>query len=142
MAVILNPYLGFRDNARAAIEFYHSVFGGDLNVSTFAELHGSEDPADQDKIMHSQLTAPGGLTLMASDTPNSMEYTPGTNYSVSLSGGNEDDAELRGYWDKLVADGEITQPLVVAPWGDAFGMVLDKFGVLWLVNIAGAPTAG
>ena len=141
MAVILNPYLGFRDSARAAIEFYHSVFGGDLNVSTFAELHGSEDPADQDKIMHSQLTAPGGLTLMASDTPSSMEYTPGTNYSVSLSGGNEDDAELRGYWDKLVAGGEITQPLVVAPWGDAFGMVLDKFGVLWLVNIAGAPTA-
>ena len=141
MAVTLNPYLGFRDNARAAMEFYHSVFGGELTQSTFAELHGSEDPAEQDKIMHSQLVAPGGLTLMASDTPNTMDYTPGDNYSVSLSGGTEDDAELRGYWDKLAAGGQITMPLEVASWGDAFGMVKDKFGVLWLLNLAGAPAA-
>jgi PhnB protein len=139
MAVTLNPYLGFRDNARAAMEFYHSVFGGELTQSTFAELHGSEDPAEQDKIMHAQLVAPGGLTLMASDTPNTMDYTPGDNYSVSLSGGTDDDAELRGYWDKLTPGGEIVEPLAIAPWGDAFGMVKDKFGVLWLVNIAGAP---
>jgi PhnB protein len=141
MAVTLNPYLGFRGNAREAMEFYHSVFGGELTQSTFAELHGSEDPTEQDKIMHSQLVAPGGLTLMASDTPNSMAYTPGDNFSVSLSGGTEDDAELRGYWDKLIVGGEITAPLVVAVWGDAFGMVKDKFGVLWLVNIAGTPAA-
>jgi PhnB protein len=141
MAVTLNPYLGFRGDARAAMEFYHSVFGGELTQSTYAEFHASEDPTEQDKIMHSQLVAPGGLTLMASDTPNSMAYTPGDNFSISLSGGTEDDAELRGYWDKLIVGGEITAPLVVAVWGDAFGMVKDKFGVLWLVNIAGTPAA-
>ncbi|MCU1579783.1 MAG: PhnB protein [Rhodoglobus sp.] len=141
MAVTLNPYLGFRGDARAAMEFYHSVFGGELTQSTYAEFHASEDPTEQDNIMHSQLVAPGGLTLMASDTPNSMAYTPGDNYSISLSGGAEDDDELRGYWDKLVVGGEITAPLVVAAWGDAFGMVKDKFGVLWLVNIAGTPAA-
>lgn len=77
------------------------VFGGELTVSSFAEHHASEDPAEADKIMHAQLVPPSGLTLMAADTPNSMSYTRGENFSVSLSG--EDEAELRGYWDKLNA---------------------------------------
>jgi PhnB protein len=135
---VLNPYLSFRDTARQAMDFYQSVFGGELTRSTFAEYHASEDPAEQDKIMHSQLKTGGGLVLMAADTPNSMEYTPGNNYSVSLSGGDE--AELRGYWDKLAAGGTVAMPLEKAPWGDTFGMCADKFGVSWLVNIAGAPS--
>ena len=134
MTTRLNPYLGFRDTAREAMEFYRSVFGGDLTISTFAELQASEDPAEQDKVMHSMLTTENGLTLMASDTPNSMEVTPGTNYSVSLSG--EDDAELRGYWEKLSDGGTVTMPLDKAPWGDSFGMCVDKYGVSWLVNIS------
>lgn len=136
MSTRLNPYLGFRDSARAAMDFYQSVFGGELTRSTFAEYHASDDPTEQDKIMHSMLATDAGLVLMAADTPNSMELTPGTNYSVSLSG--EDDAEVRGYWEKLAAGGVVTMPLGVAPWGDAFGMCIDKFGVTWLVNIAGA----
>jgi len=135
MSTRLNPYLSFRDAASEAMVFYQSVFGGELTRSTFADFGASEDPAEQDKIMHSMLTTDNGLVLMASDTPNSMEYTPGTNYSVSLSG--EDDAELRGYWEKLSADSTITMPLDRAPWGDTFGMCVDKFGVSWLVNIAG-----
>jgi PhnB protein len=134
----LNPYLGFRDTARQAMDFYQSVFGGELTRSTFAEFHASEDPAEQEKIMHSMLTTDGGLALMASDTPNSMDYTPGSNYSVSLSG--EDEAELRGYWDKLSDGGTVSIPLARAPWGDSFGMCTDKFGVSWLVNIAEPKT--
>ena len=99
MPTMLNPYLGFRDTAREAMEFYQSVFGGELMLSTFAEMHASEDPAEQDKIMHGMLTSPSGLVLMGADTPNSMDYTPGDNFSVSLSG--DDEAELRGYWDEL-----------------------------------------
>jgi PhnB protein len=133
MATRLNPYLGFRDTARQAMDFYQSVFGGDITRSTFAEFHASEDPAEQDKVMHSTLTTAQGFTLMASDTPNSMEYTPGTNFSVSLSG--EDEDELRGYWDKLASGGTVTMPLEKAPWGDSFGMVNDQFGVTWLINI-------
>jgi PhnB protein len=136
MSIQLNPYLSFRDNARQAMDFYQTVFGGQLEQSTFADLHASDDPAEQDKIMHSQLSTDAGLTLMASDTPNSMEFTPGTNHSVSLSG--DDEPELRGYWDKLSAGGTVSMPLEAAPWGDTFGMCVDKFGVSWLVNISGA----
>jgi PhnB protein len=135
MTTRLNPYLSFRDSAKEAMDFYHSVFGGELTRSTFAEMHASEDPAEQDKIMHSMLTTDGGLTLMAADTPNSMEWSPGSNGSISLSG--ENDAELRGYWDKLSEGGTVTVPLEPAPWGDSFGMCVDKFGVNWLVNISG-----
>ena len=134
MSTRLNPYLGFRDNAREAMTFYQSVFGGELTFSTFGEFQASEDPADQDQIMHSQLTTDGGLTLMGSDTPKSMDYTPGSNHSVSLFG--EDDGELRGYWDKLSAEGTVTMPLEKASWGDSFGMCVDKYGVSWMVNIA------
>jgi PhnB protein len=140
VGVQLNPYLSFRDTARAAMDFYHSVFGGELTRSTFADFRASDDPAEQDKIMHSMLTTSSGLVLMASDTPNTMDYTPGNNYSISLSG--DAGAELRGYWQKLSAGGTIAMPLGPAPWGDTFGMCTDRFGVNWLVNIAGqdSPT--
>jgi PhnB protein len=136
MATQLNPYLGFRDNARQAVEFYHSVFGGELTMNTFAEFGASEDPSEADKIMHSMLSTESGLVLMAADTPNSMDYTPGSTVSISLSG--EDESELRGYWEKLSDGGTVTVPLDKAPWGDTFGMCVDKFGTGWMVNIAGS----
>lgn len=135
MSTQLNPYLSFRDDARQAMEFYQSVFGGQLSVSTFADLHASDDPADQDKVMHSSLESPNGLTLMASDTPSSMEHAEQSNISISLSG--EDESELRGYWDKLSDGGQVAMPLEKAPWGDLFGMCTDKFGTAWLVNVTG-----
>lgn len=138
MTIRLNPYLGFRDTAREAMDFYHSVFGGELTRSTFAEFHASDDPAEAEKIMHSMLTTEHGLVLMAADTPNSMEHSPGTDHSISLSGEAEDEATLRGYWDKLSEGATVTAPLEKAPWGDTFGMCTDKFGVTWMVNIAGS----
>lgn len=136
MPTRLNPYLSFRDNAKQALEFYRLVFGGELTLSTFGEMHASEDAAEQDKIMHGMLVSPSGLTLMGADVPNSMNYTPGDNFSISLSG--DDERELRGYWDKLVDGATITAPLEKAPWGDTFGMCADKFSVNWLINIAGS----
>ena len=143
MSVTLNPYLSFRDNAREAMTFYQGVFGGDLRISTFEELHASPDPAEGDKVMHSQLGTPSGLTLMASDTPNSMALPESSAITVSLSGGPSDDAELRRYWAGLTDGATVTMPLEKAPWGDAFGMCTDKFGVGWMVNISAQemPTA-
>jgi PhnB protein len=135
MQTKLNPYLGFQDNARQAMEFYQTVFGGKLMMSTFKEFNASQDPSQDNKIMHAMLEADNGMTLMASDMPCCMEYKAGTNYSISLSGENE--AELKGYFEKLSAGGNVTMPLEKAMWGDTFGMLTDKFGVSWLVNIAG-----
>lgn len=138
MQTRLNPYLSFRDNARQAMEFYQSVFGGELTMNTFAEFHASEDPSEADKIMHAMLEAENDLTFMAADTPNQMEYDPGARISMSLSGDNAD--ELRGYFEKLSAGGQVVMPLEAAPWGDTFGMCTDRFGVNWMVNIAGQAT--
>jgi PhnB protein len=135
MPVRLNPYLSFKDSAREAMSFYQSVLGGELTVSTFAEFQASDDPAEADKVMHSQLETPDGLVLMGADTPNAMEYRPQAGVSVSLSG--DDEARLRGYWDRLSEGGTVTMPFEKAPWGDTFGMCVDRFGTSWMVNAAG-----
>ena len=134
MSSRLNPYISFQDSAKDAMEFYRDVFGGELNVSTFGE-YGQTDPGVADRVMHAQLETDRGFTLMASDTPPGMDRTEGTNISISLSG--DDEAELRGYFDKLSAGGEVGTPLEKQVWGDFFGDCTDKFGIKWLVNIAG-----
>jgi PhnB protein len=135
---VLNPYLNFRGEAKEALEFYRSVFGGELTVSSFADL-GMEDVPEAERgfVMHGQLETPAGFTLMASDVPSHMEYVVGTNqFSISLSGPSDDDAQLRGYWQKLGEGASITEPLATAPWGASFGMLTDRFGINWLVNIS------
>lgn len=136
MVTRLNPYLSFRDNAREAMEFYRSVLGGTLTISTFAEYHASEDPSEADKVMHAMLETEDGLVLMAADTPNSMEYEAGSSISLSLSG--DDPERLRALWDGLSDGGTVVMPLEPAPWGDSFGMLTDRYGTAWMVNIAGS----
>ncbi|WP_420123957.1 VOC family protein [Nakamurella sp.] len=136
MATTLNPYLNWRSSAREAMEFYHSVFGGELTASTFKEFGMPVGPGEEELVMHSQLVTPD-LTLMGADTPSQMPLAENPNGSVSLSGGPEDEAQLRAFWDGLSAGGTVTVPLEKAPWGDYFGMLVDRFGVNWLVNIAG-----
>jgi PhnB protein len=131
----LNPYISFKNNARGAMEFYKTVFGGKLTINTFKEFHASQDASEDNLVMHSVLETDNGIVFMSSDTPNHMEYKPGKNISMSLSGENED--ELRSYWNKLLEGGTQTMPLEKAIWGDTFGMLTDKFGINWLVNITG-----
>ncbi|MEA2827335.1 MAG: PhnB protein [Actinomycetota bacterium] len=132
MSSRLNPYISFDGNAREALEFYESVLGGTLRVNTFGE-YGDQDAPGADKIMHGMLESASGFTIMGSDTPPGMEYSPGTNISVSLSGDDAD--ELRRYWEKLSADGTVSVPLEKQMWGDEFGMCTDQFGITWMVNI-------
>ncbi|MEV4681257.1 VOC family protein [Streptomyces kurssanovii] len=133
MASRLNPYISFAGNAREAMEFYKSVLGGNLRLNTYADIGGETSPDDADKIMHGMLETERGFTLMGADTPPGMEHKPGNNFSISLSG--EDAGELRGYWDKLSADGTVNVPLEKQMWGDTFGMCVDRFGISWMVNI-------
>ena len=140
MAIKLNPYLGFRDNAREAMEYYHTIFGGELRVATFKEFGASQDPSEDDLVMHAQLEGENGITFMASDTPARMQYQPGTNFSMSLSGDATDETQLRTWFDRLKQGGNVTMPLEKAIWGDTFGMLVDRYGINWLVNIAAAES--
>ena len=133
MAVTLNPYLNWRGNARQAMEFYHSIFGGELTLSTFGEAGMEVDPSEVNQVMHSQIIGDNGLVLMGSDAPMRIEGATGSAYSVSLSGPDEE--ILRRYWDGLAVGATIEQPLTTAPWGDTFGMLVDQFGINWMVNI-------
>lgn len=133
MTIGLTPYLLFPGTARDALEFYHSVFAGEMEMMTYAEGMGAEDQS-KDLIMHGSLFLDRGIHLMASDVrPGS----PGVLGTVSLSNSAPDDAEhatLEQWWEKLSAGAEITEPLAQSPWGDSFGTLTDKFGVGWMVN--------
>jgi len=136
----LNPYISFEGKTREAMEFYKDVFGGELTLSTFSEAGVSGPEVNPDEIMHAMLVASNGITLMAADTATGMrEYVAGTNISISLSGDNKE--ELTGYYNKLVEGGTVEEPLTEAPWGDVFGMCIDKFGIFWMVNIQASPTS-
>jgi PhnB protein len=134
MSSRLNPYLNFNGNARQALEFYRGVFGGTLNINTYADFGGQGSP-DADKVMHGQLENDAGYTVMASDHASNMgEYHPPSGFGISLSG--DDGDVLRGYWEKLSASGNTAMPMQKQPWGDEFGIVVDQFGITWLVNIS------
>jgi PhnB protein len=133
----LNPYLNFPGTAREAMQLYESVFGGTLTVMTFADA-GAQGVPEPQQVMHAMLETPRGFTLMASDMPPGSDHQPGNAIAVSLSG--DDGDELRRYWSALSADGTVTMPLEMQMWGDEFGACTDRFGVSWMVDIAGPGT--
>jgi len=133
VATRLNPYLRFDGTARQAMEFYQSVFGGELKINTFGEF-GMQDSPQADQIMHAQLETDAGYTLMASDTPPGMPYNPGDTVTISLSG---DEESLKTYFAALAEGGKIGTPLEKQMWGDEYGDLVDKYGVSWMVNLGG-----
>jgi PhnB protein len=135
MASQLNPYLTFGGNAREAMEFYQSVFGGDLKINTFGEF-GNPDPALADLVMHANLDTPKGYRLMASDTAPGMTLNPGNNVTCSLSG--DPGESLEEVWAKLSDGGEVHMPFEKQMWGDTFGQCKDKYGIQWMVDVVGS----
>lgn len=135
MSTQLNPYLNFPGTAGEAMGFYASVFGGSVERMHFKDMPDMPgyDESMADLVMHSALSAESAVALMAADA---FGDGPVHNGAISLSG--DDEATLRGWWDALSEGGEIEMPLEKAPWGDSFGSLKDKYGVNWLVNIAGS----
>lgn len=133
MEVQLNPYLTFNGTAGAAMKFYQSVFGGELTMQTFGEVKMAQSPADENLIMHASLKSDSAI-IMASDSQSGEPATAGDNISLSLSG--KDAKGLTDVFNKLAQGGKMDTPLAKQFWGDTFGMVTDKFGTQWMVNIA------
>ena len=133
MKPTLNPYLIFDGNAREAMDFYKSVFGGELFLQTFGEAKAAQDPKDNDRVIHAYLKN-DTLSFMASDAPSNKPTTFGDNVHLSISG--SDEAKLTEFFNKLSEGGSVIMPLAKQFWGDTFGMLKDKFGVHWMVNIS------
>lgn len=132
----LNPYLTFNGNAREAMQHYQAILGGELVISTFGE-YGAPEGVDADGVMHANLETPAGFTIMASDNaPGAPQVSLGDAMSVSISGDAADGEAMRGYFEGLSDGGTVTMVLEKQMWGDEFGMVVDRFGVGWMVNIA------
>lgn len=132
MSVVLNPYINFKDTSREVLEFYQSIFGGELTTSTFGEAGMPVAEEHKDLTMHGDLVT-DQLRIMAADSAPHADIQTGNNISLSLSG--DDEATLTKYYEALAEGGTIAEPLTTAPWGDKFGMVVDKYGINWLVNI-------
>jgi len=137
MAAQLSPYLNFDGDAREAVEFYGRVFGTTPDISTYDSVGPVDDPALAAKVLHAQLTIEGVGTLMASDVPPGTTLTDRA--SVALSGETGDRERLRAWFAALSEGAQELTAMETAPWGDEFGMLRDRFGVGWLVNVA-APT--
>jgi PhnB protein len=131
-SVSLNPYLFFNGNAREAMEFYKGIFGGELNISNFEDFN-SDMPGMEEmkgKVMHAMLD--GEVKLMASDSRQASDKMA----KVELSISGDDEAKLKGYFEKLSAGGTVKMPLEKQAWGDLYGQLQDKYGVYWMINIS------
>ncbi len=130
---ILTPYLTFNGNAAEAMRFYQSVLGGELKMQTFGEANMAKTSKEKDRIVHADLKN-DALSLMASDGQMTQQVEFGDNISMSISG--QDNKKLTEIFNKLSRGGKVNMPLAKQFWGDTFGMLTDKFGVHWMVNIA------
>ena len=135
MTIKTTTHLNFRGEARAALDFYHAVFGGEIMAMSYADAHAVQNPDEADQIMWGQVESAAGFHVMAYDVPGAMSYDAGT-IPVFVSIRGDDEAELRGYWDRLSEKAEIVQPLAPATWSPLYGMLKDRFGVTWVLDVA------
>jgi len=132
MGPTLTPYLNFNGKAAEAMKFYQSILGGELTMQTFGEAKMAKTPQEKDLIVHALLKT-DSLSLMASDTHPNQQAKFGDNVHISLSG--QDGSRLDVIFKRLVQGGKVDMPLAKQFWGDTFGMLTDKFGVHWMVNV-------
>ena len=131
----INPYLNFTDNCEEAFNLYHSILGGNIEISRFSEMPPDENapPVDGNLIMHVSLTLEDGQVLMGSDVPPHMGEVVMGNYAhMSVAPDSAEDAKR--IYDGLVDGGQVVMPLQSMFWGADFGVLIDKFGVTWMVN--------
>lgn len=135
MSVITTPHLNFRGDARSALEFYSSVFGGQLLIITNEDAHSTEQPSEAQQVKFGQVVSENGFQIMAYDVPASQSYEQGDkSMYVSVRGDSAD--EITGLWSKLVEGSSIVEDLAPSFFSPAYGMLKDKFGVVWVLDVA------
>jgi PhnB protein len=135
MSISTTAHVNLRGTARQALEFYRSVFGGDLVAVTYADAGAVPDPAGADQVLWGQVTSPDGFRIMAFDVPAARPWSPGEHaFYVSVRG--TDPEEVRAYWTKLSAGSTVVQDLAPSGWSPLYGMLTDRFGVTWVLDVA------
>ncbi|HEX5448248.1 MAG TPA: VOC family protein [Candidatus Saccharimonadales bacterium] len=129
----ITPYLFFKGNAREAMEFYKSVFGGELNIQTMGQSpkEAQMPGANPDSVMHARLKGP--INLLASDSQNASDHA--AKIELSINGGSAEENKMRAMFDKLSEGGNVKMKLEKMFWGDIYGQLTDKYGVDWMMNI-------
>ena len=134
VTITTTTHLNFRGDARAALELYQSVFGGALAVVTYQDAHSVQDPTEADQVMWGQVRADNGFHVMAYDVPARLAYEPGVNpVFVSVRGTDAD--EITAFWIGLSAGATVVQDLAPAGWSALYGMLRDRFGVVWVLDV-------
>ena len=147
MTITTTTHLNFTGNAREALEFYSSVFGGEATIATYGDFGMPKDIPGADKVVFGQIESADGFRIMAYDIPGhsggsqsgSTRRENGTtvtdqSFFVSVRGETLD--EIEGYWAKLSVGASIVEPLAASAWSPGFGMLTDTFGVTWILDVA------
>lgn len=134
MTITTTTHLNFRGTARAALEFYQRVFGGQLVAVTYADAHAAETPAEASQVMWGQVTAENGFRIMAYDVPASRPWDAGI-MPVYVSVRGTDPAELTALWEKLSTGSTPIVPLAPAAWSPLYGMLTDPFGITFVLDL-------
>ena len=135
MPIQTTAHLNFRGDAREALDFYHAVFGGDKVVVTYGDAGAAQDPSSADDVMWGQVLSEDGFHVMAYDVPSFMGYEPGENaYFVSVRGDSA--GEISPLWERLSEGAAVVLPLAPAQWSPLYGMLKDRFGVVWVLDVA------
>ncbi len=134
MTIAVTPHINLRGQARAALELYKGVFGGELAIVSYADM-GNTEAETADHVVWGQVAAGNGFRIMAYDVYPHLEWDQGHDpFFVSVRGA--DAAEVQGYWDKLVEGSTIKQPIGPSQWAPLYGMLTDKFGITWILDVA------
>jgi len=135
LTVTTTTHLNFRGDARAALEFYQAAFGGQRTVVTYRDAGNVHQESDADRVMWGEVLAENGFHVMAYDVPSRMGYDQGENsFFVSVRGKTVE--EVAGCWAKLSDGATVVIPMGPAGWAPAYGMLRDRFGVVWVVDVA------
>ena len=135
MSIITTTHLNFRGDARTALEFYRDVFGGELTTITYADAHAVTNRDEAEQVMWGQVRSADGFQIMAYDVPSHTAYEPGT-IPVFVSVRGTDTDEISAYWEKLAQGSTVTVPLAASSWAPLYGMLEDRFGVTWVLDVA------
>jgi PhnB protein len=151
MSITTTTHLNFHGDARAALEFYQSVFGGQVVVATYGDFGMPKDAPGADKVVFGHVETEDGFRVMAYDIPGQSDASAGSAGSTHRENGatitdqpffvsvrGETLEEVRGYWAKLSAGASIVEPLAASAWSPGFGMLTDGFGVTWILDVAAA----